>query len=80
MLAAAPFEGVPQAFFERNDRRVAEQRPGFRDVGLRILHVALTWLLVDRLEVRADDAVQDAEELVERHAPVGGDVDDLAGR
>ena len=38
--SVAPLERVPQAFFETDERPVAEQRARLRDVRLRILDVA----------------------------------------
>src|SRR5215813_14690304 len=39
-LAPAPCQRVAQALLERNDRRIPEELPGLRDVGLRVAHVA----------------------------------------
>ena len=78
MFAPAPRKRVPQAFLESDDRRITEERLRLRDVRLRILHVARPWVLVDRLQARADDAVHHGNELVERNAraaranPIGG--------
>src|SRR5260370_1271445 len=62
----APVERVAQTFLELNRRRVAEERFRLRDVGLRILDVAGALLLVDWLQVRADDRVHHAEQFVQR--------------
>ena len=62
MLRSAPRDRVPQSFFERHQRRVAEQSPRLADVRLGVLHVTLTSLLIDRLQSAADDVVHGAEE------------------
>src|SRR6476469_3649227 len=78
-LAPAPGQGVPQALLEIDERLISPHRLRLADVGLRILDVAGALLLVDRLQLRADNAVHHREELVEGDARAARDVDRLAG-
>src|SRR5207302_9828398 len=54
-LGAAPVQRLAKTLLEGDRRLVAEQPLRFRDVGLRIAHVARARLPVNRLHVRADN-------------------------
>src|SRR5215470_12433698 len=71
----APLECLFQTVFERHARSVPEECPGLGNIRLRIAHIAGARLLVDRRDVRADELVEHADEIVQRNAQSGRDVD-----
>src|SRR5438105_2960215 len=75
---ARPVERKPQSLFERDRRLVAEQRLRLGNIGLGIVDVPGARILIYRLEIGSDDLVQRAQQLVERDAQPGRDVDDFA--
>src|SRR5262249_31909986 len=75
-----PLDRARQAGREIDGRGVAEDGPGARDVGQRVLHVAGPVGLVDGLDLAAEDVRQARDDVEERDALAAGDVEDLSGR
>src|SRR5690348_3346603 len=77
--AAVPLPSASQAFFKIDARLVTEDFPAQGDVRLRVADVSCARRFVFRANSFAGDLLQKLENLIERDARPGADIEDPAG-
>ena len=73
-----PVDGAAQAFFEVDGGLKAQQLARSGDIGLRVQDVARAFGGVYRRQIAAQDLVQLRDQIIQRDASAGGQVDGLA--